>query len=124
MKGLGIGRNLRQKWPQGNGYGKRYHTGEKKGTGKSYKPNGTQSQIYYTTQGPRKNGIYLPTKGPSNGQDENGGDEGRDDRKRFRNAKYDLEHEREEESDTEDSYELEITPKQLSQVTPGGGVLK
>ena len=30
----------------------------------------------------------------------------------------------EEESDTDDSFELEITPKQLSQVTPGGGVLK
>ena len=28
------------------------------------------------------------------------------------------------ESDTEDSYELEITPQQLSQVTPGGGALK
>ena len=27
-------------------------------------------------------------------------------------------------SDTEDSYELEITPKQLSQVTPGEEVLK
>ena len=29
-----------------------------------------------------------------------------------------------EESDTEDSFELEITPQQLSQVTQGGGVLK
>ena len=28
------------------------------------------------------------------------------------------------ESDTEDSYELEIAPQQLSQVTPGGGALK
>ena len=26
----------------------------------------------------------------------------------------------EEESDAEDSFELEITPQQLSQVTPGG----
>ena len=30
----------------------------------------------------------------------------------------------EEESDTEDSFEFEITPQQLSQVTPDGGVLK
>ena len=30
----------------------------------------------------------------------------------------------EKESDTEDSFELEITPQHLSQVTPGGGVLK
>ena len=41
-----------------------------------------------------------------------------------RNTNYDLRDEDEEESDTEDSFELEITPQQLSQVTPGGGVLK
>ena len=29
-----------------------------------------------------------------------------------------------EESDTEDSFELEIAPQQLSQVTPGGGCLE
>ena len=83
---------------------------------------GLKSQTYYTTQGPRKSGRYLPTKSPSNGQDGNGGDEGRDDRKRDRNTKHDCEDKREEESDTEDSYELEITPKQLSQLTPGGGI--
>ena len=92
--------------------------------GKSFKPKGTQSQTYYTTQGPRRNGKYLPAKGLHNGQDGNGGDEGRDDKKKFRNTKDDFEDKREEESDTEDSYELEITPRQLSQVTPGGGVLK
>ena len=70
------------------------------------------------------NGKYLPAKGPGNGQDGNGGDEGRDDKMKFRNTKYDFEDTREEESDTEDSYELEITPRQLNQVTPGGGVLK
>ena len=78
----------------------------------------------FSSQGPRKNGRYLPMKSPGNGQGGNGGDEGMDDRKRFRNTKYDFEDEREEESDTEDSYELKITPKQLSQVTPVGGVLK
>ena len=52
---------------------KKICTGEKKGTGKSYKPNGTQSQTYYTTQGPRKSGRYLQTKGPGNGQGGNGG---------------------------------------------------
>ena len=46
------------------------------------------------------------------------------DRKKYRNTNYDLGDEDEEESDTEDSFELEITPQQLSQVTPGGGVLK
>ena len=38
--------------------------------------------------------------------------------------KYDFEEKDEEESDTEDSFEFEIIPQQLSQVTPGGGVLK
>ena len=38
--------------------------------------------------------------------------------------KYNFEDVDEEESDTEDSFELEITPQQLSQVTPGEGVLK
>ena len=63
-------------------------------------------------------------KGPGNGEDGSGEDEGRDDKKKFRNTKYDFEDKREKESDTEDSYELEITPRQLSQVSPGGGVLK
>ena len=40
--------------------------------------------------------------------------------KKYRDTKYDFE----EESDTEDSFEFEITPQQSSQVTPGGGVLK
>ena len=113
-----------RKWPQGNGYGKRYGTREKKRTDKSYGQNETQSQTYYTTQESRKNGQYLPTKGTGNGQDGNGGDKERDDKRKFRNSKYDFENKKGEESDTEDSCELEITPKQLSQVVPGGGVLK
>ena len=131
MKQLGIKKELwagynskEKKWPQGNGYRKRCGTGEKKETGKSYKSNGAQGQTYYITQGPRRNGRYLPAKGPGNGQDGNGGDEGRDDKKKFRNTKYDFEDNGEEESDTEDSYELEISPKQLNQVTPGEEVLK
>ena len=110
--------------PQGNGYGKMYGTREKKRTDKSYRQNGTQNQTYYTTQESRKNGQYLPTKGTSNGQDGNGGDKDRNDKRKFRNSKYDFENKKDEESDTEDSCELEITPKQLSQVVPGGGVLK
>ena len=60
-------------------------------------------------------------KGPGKGHNENGGDEGRDDKRKFMNTKYDFENKREEESATEDSYELEITPRQLSQVTPEKG---
>ena len=63
-------------------------------------------------------------KGTGNGQDGNGGDEGKDDRRKFRNSKYDFENKKDEESDTEDSCELEITPEQFNQVVPGGGVLK
>ena len=124
-KEFGAGYNPKdRKWPQGDGYGKRYGTREKKRTDKSYRQNGTQSQTYYTTQESRKNGQYLPTKGTSNRQDGNGGDEGRDDKRKFRKSKYDFEDKKDEESDTEDSCELEITHKQLSQVVPGGGVLK
>ena len=124
-KEFGAGYNPKdRKWPQGNGYEKRYGTREKKRTDRSYRPNGTQSQTYYTIQEPRKNGKYLPMKGTSNGQDRNGGDEGGDDKRKLRNSKYDFEDKKDEESDTEDSCELEITPKQLSQVVPGGGVLK
>ena len=63
-------------------------------------------------------------KGTGNRQDGRGGDEGRDDKRKFRNSKYDFKDKKYEESDTEDSYELEITPEQLSQVVVGGGVLK
>ena len=122
---FGAGYNLRnRKWPQENGYGKRYSTKEKKGAGRSYRQNGTQSQIYYTTQELRKNGRYLPTKGTRNGQDGDGGDEGKDDKRKFKSSIHDFEDKKDEESETEDSCELEITPEQLSQVVPGGGVLK
>ena len=97
---------------------------KKRRAGKSYRQNGTQSQTYYIIQELRKNGQYLSMKGTGNGQDGNGGDEGKDDRRKFRNSKYDFENKKDEESDTEDSCELEITPEQFNQVVPGGGVLK
>ena len=44
-RGFGAGYSPKDgKWPQGNGYGKRYGTKEKKRTDKSYRQNGTQSQ--------------------------------------------------------------------------------
>ena len=49
---------------------------------------------------------------------------GRNDRKKYRDTRIGIENDSHEESDTEDSYEFEITPQQLSQVTPGGGALK
>ena len=90
---FGAGYNSRsRKWPQENGYGKRYGTKGKKGTGRSYRQNGTQNQIYYTTQELRKNGQYLPMKGTGNGQDGDGGDEGKDDKRKFKSSRYDFEN--------------------------------
>ena len=63
-------------------------------------------------------------KGTSNRQDGNRRDEGKDNKRKFKSSKYDFEDKKDEESDTEDSCELEITPEQLIQVVPGGGVLK
>ena len=55
---------------------------------------------------------------------EMGGDEDRNDKKKYRDTGIGFENDSHEESDTEDSYELEITLEQLSQVTPGGGASK
>ena len=55
---------------------------------------------------------------------EMGGDEDKDDKKKYRDMGINHENGSHEESDTEDSYEFEITSQQLSQVTPGGGALK
>ena len=67
---------------------------------------------------------YFPTKSIGNGQGGDWGDEDRNDKKKYRDTGIGFENDSHEESDTEDSYELEITPQQLSQVTPGGGALK
>ena len=45
-------------------------------------------------------------------------------KKKYRDTKIGIGNDSHEESDTEDSYEFEITSQQLSQVTPGGGALK
>ena len=116
-------------WGQGNGYGKKYGTEDKKRQGKVYRASGTQGHTHYTNHKNRESVKFTPSKGTGGGQrgdDGNGGDKGNGDREKYRNTNYDLGDEDEEESDTEDSFELEITPQQLSQVTPwgGGGVLK
>ena len=50
--------------------------------------------------------------------------EDRNDKKKYRDTRVNRENDSHEESDTEDSYEFEMTSQQLSQVTPGGGALK
>ena len=114
-------------WGQGNGYGKRYGTEDRKRPGKVYRATGTQGHTHYTNHRNRESVKFTPSReigGGQRGDDGNGGDMGNGDRKKYRNTNYDLGNEDEEESDTEDSFELEITPQQLSHVTPGGGVLK
>ena len=130
-RGEGSWRNQEKRYPlkerrktQGGGYGKQYGTGGKRRSYQTYRTDRTQTQSHNTAYESQGRGSYFPTKGTGNGQGGNGGDEDRNDKKKYRDTGINHENDSHEESDTEDSYEFEITPQQLSQVTPGGGVLK
>ena len=109
---------------QWGGYGKQYGRGGERKGNQTYRTGGTQTQGHNTAYESQRQGNYFPTRSIGNGQGGNGGDEDRNDRKKYRETEVSFENDSHEESDTEDSYELEITPQQLSQVTPGGGALK
>ena len=109
---------------QWGGYGKQYGTGGERKGNQAYRTDGTQTQGCSTAYESQRQGSYLPTRSTGNGQGGNGGDEDRNDKKKYRDTGVSFENDSYEEGDTEDSYELEITPQQLSQVTPGGGALK
>ena len=109
---------------QWGGYGKQYGTGGERKGNQSYRTDGTQTQGCNTAYESQRQGNYFPTRSTGNGQGGNGGDEDRNDRKKYRDTGVSFENDSYEESDTEDSYELEITPQQLSQVTPSEGALK
>ena len=109
---------------QWGGYGRQYGTGGERKSNQTYRTDGTQTQSHNTAYESQRQGSYFPTKSTGNGQGGNGGDEDRNDKKKYRDTGIGFENDSHEESDTEDSYELEITPQQLSQVTPGGGALK
>ena len=109
---------------QWGGYGKQYGTGGEGKSNQAYKADRTQTQGQNTAYESQRQGSYFPTKSTGNGQGGNGGDEDRNDKKKYRDTIIGIENDSHEESDTEDSYEFEITPQQLSQVTPGGGALK
>ena len=116
---------LKERWrTQWGGYGKQYGTGGEGKSNQTYRADRTQTQGRNTTHESQRQGSYFPTKSTGNGQGGNGGDEDRNDRKRYRDTRIGVENDSHEESDTADSYEFEITPQQLSQVTPGGGALK
>ena len=109
---------------QWGGYGKQYGTGGERQSNQTYKADRTQTQGRDTAYESQRQGSYFPAKNTGNGQGGNGGDEDKNDKKKYRDTKIGIENDSHEESETEDSYEFEITPQQLSQVTPGGGALK
>ena len=109
---------------QWGGYGKQYGTGGERKSNQTYRTDKTPTQGRNTAYESQRQGSYFPTKSTGNGQGGNGGDEDRNDKRKYRNTGISFENDSHEESDTEDSYEFEITPQQLSQVTPGGGALK
>ena len=109
---------------QWGGYGRQYGTGGERKGNQTHKTDGTQTQGRNTAYESQRQGGYLPTKSTGNGQGGNGGDEDRNHKRKYRDTRIGFENHSHEESDTEDSYEFEITPQQLSQVTPGGGALK
>ena len=109
---------------QWGGYGKQYGTGGERRGNQAYRTDGTQIQGRNTAYELQRQSNYFPTRSTGNGQGGNGGDEDRNDKKKYRDTGVSFKNDSHEESDTEDSYELEITPQQLSQVTPGGGALK
>ena len=109
---------------QWGGYGRQYGAGGERKSNQTYRTDRTQTQGRNTAYESQRQGSYFPTKSTGNGQGGNGGDEDRNDKKKYRDTGIGFESDSHEESDTEDSYELEITPQQLSQVTPGVGALK
>ena len=116
---------LKERWrTQWGGYGKQYGTGGKRRSNQTYRTDRTQTQSHNTAYESQRQGSYFPTKSTGNGQGGNGGGEDRNDKKKYRDTRINHENYSHEESDTEDSYEFEITSQQLSQVTPGGGALK
>ena len=130
-RGDGSWRNQRKRYPlkerqraQWGGYGKQYGTGGERRSNQIYRTDRTQTQSHNAAYESQRQGRYFPTKSTGNGQGGNGGNGDRDDKKRYRDTRINHENDSHEESDTEDSYEFEITPQQLSQVTPGGGALK
>ena len=109
---------------QWGGYGKQHGTGGKRRGYQIYRTNRTQPQNHNTADESQRQGSYLPTKSTGNGQGGNRGNGDRNDKKKYRDTRISQESDSHEESDTEDSYEFEITSQQLSQVTPGEGALK
>ena len=104
---------------QWGGYGRQYGTGGERKGYQTYGTDKTQPPDHNTAYGSLRQGSYFPTKNIGNEQGGNGGDEDRNDKRKYRDTRVGFENHSHEESDTEDSYEFEITPQQLSEMTPG-----
>ena len=111
---------LKERWKtKGGGYGRQYGISGKKRGYQTYRTDRTQTQGHDAAYESQRHGSYIPTKSIGDEQGGNGGGEDKNDKKKYKDTR--VSH---EESDTEDSYEFEITSQQLSQVTPGGGAVK
>ena len=95
---------------QWGGYGRQYGTGGERKSNQAYGTDGTQTQGRNTAYESQRQGSYFSTKSTGNGQGGDGGDEDRNDKKKCRDTGIGFENDSHEESDTENSYELEITP--------------
>ena len=120
-KGYPFKERLRNQW---GGYGKQYGAGSERRGHQIYRTNRTQPQNRNTAYGSQRQSSYIPNRNTGGGQGGNGGNGEENDKRKYRNTRISQESDSHEESDTEDSYEFEITSQQLSQVTPGGGALK
>ena len=109
---------------QWGGYGKQYGASSERRGYQTYRTDRTQPQDCNTAYGSQRQSSYVPTRSTGGGQGGNGGNGEENDKRKYRNTRISQESDSHEESDTEDSYEFEITSQQLSQVTPGGGALK
>ena len=130
-RGDGGWRNQRKRYPwkesqraQWDGYGKQHGMGGERKGNQIYRNDRTQTQSCDATNESSGQSRQFPTKNTGNGQGGNGGNDDKNDKRKYRDTRINHENDSHEESDTEDSYEFEITSQQLSQVTPGGGALK
>ena len=71
---------------QWGGYGRQYGTGGERKSNQAYRTDGTQTQSSNTAYESQRQGNYFPTKSTGNGQGGNGGDEDRNDRKKYRDT--------------------------------------
>ena len=71
---------------QWGGYGKQYGTGGERKGNQVYRTDGTQTQGHNTAYESQRQSNYFPTRSTGNEQGGNGGDEDRNDRKKYRDT--------------------------------------